>query len=61
MSAKTLLPNQCTPLHFLYGANNCCLCTERMKVLELEQRVKDLENLNVSNNPRIHSNTKIRY
>jgi hypothetical protein len=26
MAAKTFMPNQHTPLHFIYGIDNCCLC-----------------------------------
>jgi hypothetical protein len=26
MAAKALMPNQHTPLHFIYGIDNCCLC-----------------------------------
>lgn len=43
MAAKTLLPNQCTPLHFLYGRDNCCLCNAQLKITELEARIKELE------------------
>lgn len=44
MTAKQLLPNQCMPLHFLYGRDDCCLCNERRKVAELEARIRELEN-----------------
>lgn len=42
MVAKQLLPNQCMPLHFIYGRNDCCLCKERERANELEARVKKL-------------------
>ena len=56
MSTKTLLPNQHTPLHWLYGHDNCCLCrieTEQDKlrqinlglVVEIENMQKHIEEL----------------
>lgn len=32
MAAKQLMPNQCTPLHFIYGRDDCCLCGARAKL-----------------------------
>ena len=42
LSAKTLLPNQCVPLHFLYGANDCCICRANQRIAELEKEVEQL-------------------
>ena len=43
MTAKMLLPNQCTPLHFLYGHDNCCLCKANQRIREFEEKVRELE------------------
>ena len=42
--AKILLPNQCTPLHFIYGKDDCCLCRAETRIKELEEEVKELKN-----------------
>ena|SRR5688572_24514319 len=36
MAAKQLMPNQCTPLHFIYGPSDCCLCGARAEVERLK-------------------------
>lgn len=43
MSAKVLMPNQCMPLHFLYGRDNCCLCNANYRITELEREVTELK------------------
>ena len=50
MSAKTLLPNQCIPLHIIYGHDDCCLCKangqiEELKseIVKLKEKIKELE------------------
>ena len=43
MSAKALMPNQCVPLHFLYGAQDCCLCRSHGEEAALRLRVGELE------------------
>lgn len=40
---KALLPNQCAVLHYYYSANDCCLCKERTRVVELENEVELLK------------------
>ena len=39
MSAKMLLPNQCSLLHFFYGHDDCCLCKANQRIAELEQQL----------------------
>lgn len=41
MAAKTLLPNQHTPLHFIYGHSDCCLCVAESKIQELQTRLSN--------------------
>ena len=41
MATKTWMPNQHTPLHWLYGDHDCCLCKTESKIIELEKQ-KDL-------------------
>jgi len=43
MSTKQLLPNQCTPLHFLYGKNDCCLCNAKEEIDKLKAEIEDLK------------------
>ena len=43
MSAKMLMPNQCMPLHFLYGRHDCCLCNANAQITQLEARIAELE------------------
>jgi hypothetical protein len=33
MAVKQLMPNQCVPLHFIYGPQNCCLCNARQETI----------------------------
>ena len=42
MSAKALQPNQCTPLHWIYGKEDCCLCRANKRIEELEAEVPRL-------------------
>lgn len=39
---KQLMSNQCTPLHFLYGPSDCCLCGARMERDLLKEDIKFL-------------------
>lgn len=41
MAAKQLMPNQCTPLHFLYGPSDCCLCGARAELASFKAMVRD--------------------
>ena len=43
MTAKTLLPNQHDYLHPFYGADNCCLCKAEQRIIELEQKIIEME------------------
>jgi hypothetical protein len=43
MSAKQWMPNQCMPLHFLYGPNDCCLCNAKIENVELKRIVYDIK------------------
>jgi hypothetical protein len=43
MTCKTLLPNQCTPLHFLYGQNDCCLCHAHKEIEDLKAEIEKLK------------------
>ena len=43
MSNKQLLPNQHTPLHFIYGKDDCCLCRAQSRIAELEREVQLLK------------------
>jgi hypothetical protein len=44
MAGKQMMPNQCTPLHFIYGANNCCLCNSRDELERFKTMVQsDME------------------
>lgn len=43
MSAKQLLPNQCIPLHLVYGTNNCCLCKAKREIEELKEEIARLK------------------
>ena len=42
MSAKILLPNQCMPLHFIYGREDCCLCRAKIEIEELKAEMQKL-------------------
>lgn len=67
MATKTWLPNQHTPLHWIYGQHDCCLCKTESKIIELEKQVKLLTRNNkklfdeleyqvkCSNDPDLHS------
>jgi len=39
MSVKNLLPNQHTPLHILYGKNDCCLCNTQKEINRLRDEL----------------------
>lgn len=41
MATKQLMPNQCTPLHFLYGPSDCCLCGARADLERFKAMVRD--------------------
>lgn len=44
MATKQLMPNQCTPLHFIYGERDCCLCNSRSDLERFKVMVKtDME------------------
>lgn len=50
MSAKALMPNQCMPLHFIYGPADCCLCHAKAEVdvtamLEYQRIVDEIRKL----------------
>ena len=50
MTAKCLLPNQCTPLHLLYGRGDCCLCNAREEIQQLRGEIEALKTaVSVSN------------
>ncbi len=40
MSTKALLPNQCMPLHIIYGEDDCCLCRAHRRIRELELKTE---------------------
>lgn len=40
MAAKQLMPNQCMPLHFIYGPGDCCLCNARAELERFKQMVR---------------------
>jgi len=42
MSTKCLLPNQHTPLHLLYGRDDCCLCRAQKEIDDLKNKIQDL-------------------
>ena len=42
MAAKALMPNQCTPLHFIYGVRDCCLCHSNVERDLLKEDLKYL-------------------
>lgn len=41
MAAKQWLPNQCAPLHLLYGPSDCCLCGARADLERFKAMVRD--------------------
>jgi len=43
MAVKSLLPNQHTPLHFLYGECDCCLCKAEERIKKLEEEIAILK------------------
>lgn len=57
MAAKQLLPNQCTPLHFLYGPADCCLCEARAEMERFKTMVRTDLALILALLPR-HSDTR---
>ena len=43
MSAKQLLPNQCSILHQYYLPQDCCLCNARREIDELKTEIAKLK------------------
>lgn len=41
MATKQLMPNQCTPLHFIYGPSDCCLCAARNELVRAKAEIME--------------------